>query len=161
MNNMDPEPREMEKVRRIIALKRYEQPPPGYFHLLPNRILNRIEKGDGKSSFWENWFSQFTIRPALAYAFGLTVCGAVTLGLVYSPGNALSASTSASLPSSESAWAVASAGMTLASETGPARVLHVPDWLGSTNPVTPPHATASLFETTDARVVPVSFYRDE
>ena len=71
-------------MERIIALKRYEQPPPGYFHLLPDRIINRIERGEGQSGFWEKWWPAFRVRPALAYALGLTVCG-VLAAAIYCP----------------------------------------------------------------------------
>ena len=82
---MNQESEQTEKVIRIIALKRFEQPPPGYFHLLPDRIVSRIEQGEGKSDFWDNFAAVFSIRPALVYAFGLSIFGAVTAGILYSP----------------------------------------------------------------------------
>ena len=82
MTSMDPEPKQAVKVERIIALKRFEQPPPGYFSLLPDRIMHRIEDGEGQARFWEQWWPAFSFRPVLAYALGLTVCGAMTAAIL-------------------------------------------------------------------------------
>ena len=51
---MDQKPKNLFKVERIIALKRYEQPPPGYFHLLPDRIIHRIERAKANPAFGKN-----------------------------------------------------------------------------------------------------------
>ena len=80
---MDPQAR--PAVEKIIALKRHEQPPPGYFRLLPERIIHRIEQGEGRSIFWETWGLAFRVRPVLAYALGLTVCAALTAGIWFVP----------------------------------------------------------------------------
>ena len=82
---MDAQSRPAISVEKIIALKRHEQPPPGYFRLLPDRIINRIEHGEGPSSFWEKWGPAFRVRAVLAYALGLTVCTALTVGVWFSP----------------------------------------------------------------------------
>ena len=105
---MDQEPKQTISVERIIALKRYEQPPPGYFHLLPDRIIHRIEYGEGQSSFWERWWPEFRVRPALAYALGLAVCGAMTAGFYCAP-KMYPAADAGESPSG-SQWAAASAG---------------------------------------------------
>jgi hypothetical protein len=162
---MDLEEKRIEKVQRIIALKRYEQPPPGYFHLLPDRIINRIEKGEGKSNLWESWLSSLTLRPALACAFGLTICGAVSFGMLYPPQSDNSASSNANAivqtPNS-TLWAEATSAEEATPETGSPRGLHVvANWLGSTNPVTAPQATASLYDAPETQTVPVSFYRGD
>jgi len=150
------ESKQTEKVQRIIALKRFEQPPPGYFHLLPDRIINRLEKGEGRAKFWEKWLAGFTVRPALAYAFGLTVCGVVTLGMFYQPntGNGAQVSPSAS----DALWAAAAAEAAAADESDPSRGLPIAPWLGSTNPAYAPSSVASGFETAEVQTVPVAFY---
>jgi len=149
---MDPESNQTIPVERIIALKRYEQPPPGYFHLLPGRIIQRIERGEGRSSFWEKWALSFRVRPALAYALGLTVCGALTAGLYFSP--TMEQTAGAIGPSSDNLWADASAGAA-ASQDAP---LSGSRWLGSTNPVTAPQTEDSLFAAPEARAIPVSLF---
>lgn len=150
---MDPEPRQSIKVERIIALKRYEQPPPGYFHLLPDRIIHRIEYGEGRSSFWERCWPAFRVRPVLAYALGLTVCGALTAGICCSPKMDAAAGAGESAPGNQ--WAAASADTPPEPQDTP---LSGSRWLGSTNPVTAPRTADSLFLTPEARPIPVSLF---
>jgi hypothetical protein len=149
---MDQQSNQTVRVERIIALKRYEQPPPGYFHLLPDRIIHRIEQGEGRSGFWERWRLAFRVRPALAYALGLTVCGALTAGLYFSPTMEQAAGAGESSP--DNLWADASAGAPAPRDTS----LSGSRWLGSTNPVTAPQTGDFLFPSSAARAIPVSLF---
>jgi hypothetical protein len=139
-------------VEKIIALKRYERPPPGYFHLLPGRIIHRIEQGEGRAGFWETWSLVFRVRPALAYALGLTVCGALTAGLFFSPAMEQPAGAGESAP--ENLWADASPGDSAAQDTA----LSESRWLGSTNPVTAAQTADTFFPASEARAIPVSLF---
>jgi len=152
---MDQESKNTFKVERIIALKRYEQPPPGYFHLLPDRIINRIERGEGQSSFWEKWWPNFRVRPALAYALGLTVCGVLAAGIYCPP--RIDQIASAGEPPPGERWADATPG-TLESQDIP---LGGSRWLGSTNPVAAPRTGDSLFLAPQARAIPVSLFQHD
>jgi hypothetical protein len=94
--NMQPEHENFEDLRRILVLKRYEQPPPGYFNDFSRKIIARIEAGQGEVyvSVFEQWlarapwvlriFQTFERKPILAGAFGMVVCGLVVSGVVYS-----------------------------------------------------------------------------
>lgn len=81
-----PDPQDdFRDLRRLLALKRYEQPPPGYFQRLPEQILDTIQAR--RRPKWWGWLNRlvprggFELRPALAgtlvlalgvfYAFGL------------------------------------------------------------------------------------------
>lgn len=147
----------MEKVVRIIALKRYEQPPPGYFHLLPDRIITRIERGEGQPDFWETLMAAFNIRPGLVYAFALSVCGAVTVGIFYSPKSEATAGVTGPMP--DSLWAVSQTSPAPDNDSESRRGLHVVNWLGSTAPVTAAETT-SAFEMDAAHPVPASFVEE-
>jgi hypothetical protein len=79
-----------ETVRRVLALKRYEQPPPGYFESFSLEVMTRIEDSQvtsnrGRSE--ETWLQRLwgaleaTVAPA---AFGAAVCGLVVLGVARS-----------------------------------------------------------------------------
>ena len=93
---MQPEHENFEDLRRLLVLKRYEQPPPGYFNDFSRKIIARIEAGEGEVyvSVFEQWlarapwvlrvFQTFERKPILAGAFGMVVCGLVVSGVVYS-----------------------------------------------------------------------------
>jgi hypothetical protein len=70
-----------EALRKLMAVKRHEVPPPGYFSRLPGSIISRIERGEGKLSLLERISVEFTVRPAFAYAFAIAACGALTTSL--------------------------------------------------------------------------------
>ena len=83
---MNPEDQKFEAVRRLLALKRHEQPPPAYFHGFSQKIILRIQAGERASAstgifsrmpwmqslqaFWEE-------KPLLAGSLGLAVCSLV------------------------------------------------------------------------------------
>ena len=79
---MNAESDNFEALRKLLALKRYEQPPLGYFNQLPGRILSRIESDE--ATFMEKLAQVFVLRPAMSYALGLAFCGAFAAGLGYS-----------------------------------------------------------------------------
>src|ERR1043166_7093451 len=94
---MNPQQSEnFDQLRRLLALKRHEQPPPGYFHAFSGQVIARIkagELGEGAFSFWRvfwdgAWLQRFWAaaegKPALAGAFGVLVCGLLISSLVYS-----------------------------------------------------------------------------
>lgn len=91
-----PESEEFEALRRLLKLKHYEQPPPGYFQELPREVLAQIRAGKfaEPDSLWERltwevpWLPRLLeslyTRPALAMSFGGAVCAVLIAGLVYS-----------------------------------------------------------------------------
>jgi hypothetical protein len=83
---MNPQSDNFEQLQRLLALKRHEQPPPGYFHSFSREIIVRIKAGElGENSearwwvFDGSWLQKFwTVcerRPALAGGLGVAVCG--------------------------------------------------------------------------------------
>jgi len=93
---MSAESENFRELRRLLALKRYEQPPPWYFNGFSRQVIARIEAGDcpDDSSLFEQLFgnhswllrlwSAFGTKPILAGAFGITVCGVLIAGVAYS-----------------------------------------------------------------------------
>lgn len=83
--NQEPDDQEFEKLRKLLALKRHEQPPPGYFDRLPGKIMARIEATEVKRQrpWWERWFSAPLSQPAVGFAYAslgaLLVVGAVAI----------------------------------------------------------------------------------
>lgn len=93
---MNPEQENFDALRRLLKLKRYEQPPPRYFNDFSSQVIIRIRTGgpENAESFVERlftevpWvrslFSAFETKPAVAWGFGATVCALVVSGIVYS-----------------------------------------------------------------------------
>src|SRR5437899_8227397 len=93
---MNPEQESFESLRRLLALKRHEVPPPGYFHGFSDEVIARIRAGerDDRSGIWESlsweapWlrrlWSAFETKPIFAGLLGMAVCGVLVSGVVYS-----------------------------------------------------------------------------
>ena len=73
-----------EALHKLLALKRHETPPPGYFDRLPGQILSRLQEPEPEPSFLTRLLASFILRPAFAYSMGLFFCAALTVGVVYS-----------------------------------------------------------------------------
>lgn len=67
---MDPEREQFDALRRLLALKRHEVPPPGFFEAFPDRVRARIvaESRAPAAPWWARWVAWPGWRPALAGA---------------------------------------------------------------------------------------------
>jgi len=80
---MNPQSDSFEQVRKLLALKRHEQPPPGYFDSLSARIINRIESAETAApTLWERLGFAFGSKPAFVCALGVVACGLLCIGLL-------------------------------------------------------------------------------
>jgi len=88
--SMHPEQEDFEQLRRLLALKRYEQPPPRYFNEFSRQVIVRIQAGDqglGKAegqswdSPWRPWllrlWGALNARPVLAGACSVAALAAL------------------------------------------------------------------------------------
>jgi hypothetical protein len=82
-------------LRRLLALKRHEQPPPGYFEGFSVQVITRIKSGERVDEsvlarlFWEApWLQRLwgalEAKPIMAGAFGAAACGLLVFGVIYS-----------------------------------------------------------------------------
>jgi hypothetical protein len=140
---MNPEQENFDALRKLLALKRHEVPPPGYFDHLPRRISTRLHAHEGAPSVWESAWDWFHANASLAYAFGLTACGAVAVSVIYGArAEAARVDTQRDLAVS---W-VGRGAESLARETAePVGELHTAGWIGNTNPASPSYGLPSLF----------------
>jgi hypothetical protein len=93
---MSPVHDDFEQLRRLLALKQHEQPPPGYFHGFSRQVIVRIKAGElgneseastwsfGAGSLFQRIWATLDARPILAGAFGVAVCGFFVVGALLS-----------------------------------------------------------------------------
>jgi len=83
---MDSPHESFEPVRRLLALKRHEQPPPGYFDYLHTQVLDRLtSEAETEPEDWlETILERFRLRPALAGVFSFALGAFYLFGLGYS-----------------------------------------------------------------------------
>ncbi|HXT11478.1 MAG TPA: hypothetical protein VN873_07925 [Candidatus Angelobacter sp.] len=85
---MNPETENFDSLRQLLALKRHEVPPPGYFNRFPRDVMARIKAGEtggvmgDETSWWRRLLSIFDVKPVFAGAFGTAVCAFVFLGFI-------------------------------------------------------------------------------
>jgi hypothetical protein len=79
---MKQSPEDFEELRKLLALKRHEQPPPGYFYYLPEKVMVKIEQHDLSeySTWWEWLVARFDARPILAGAYAFVISGLLLMG---------------------------------------------------------------------------------
>lgn len=97
---MIPEEENFEALRRLLALKRHEQPPPGFFSSFRRQVIARIEAEEAlhAQGVFARWLGRYKWvnrlwgmlegQPAMAGALGLTACAMLLGGVLLSgPGN--------------------------------------------------------------------------
>lgn len=76
---------DFSKLKQLLACKRYEQPPPGFFNRFSGRVLARIEAEEWNelteySSWWQWVVEKFDAKPVVACVYGLTISGLLLAG---------------------------------------------------------------------------------
>jgi hypothetical protein len=150
-----------ESLRRLLVLKRYETPPPGYFNYFSSQVLQRIRAGDvGTSANWlEELFGQapwlekmvqvFDVKPVFASAFAGALCLLLFLGIIYAE--------RPDLTSPPVMQAASTAGSLAATSPSLAQSVDQMGIVSSTNPVLSLQPVGSLFGQQNPLAQPVSF----
>jgi hypothetical protein len=85
---------EFEQLRRLLALKRYEQPPPGYFNSFSGQVITQIRAGEGREAVslserlsleapWlQRIWAALESNPVLAGGVAVIACGLLIAGIV-------------------------------------------------------------------------------
>jgi len=157
---MKPSPEHDDRLLKLLALKRHEQPPPGYFEHFSNGIIARLNAGEARQrGWWEDIFeealwlkwlwSAFEAKPILAGAFGVVVCGLVVSGIVYSQ-KLDQASVTPGPPPGQSLFTAAPSGWSLEPSAQPTLT-------ASTNPVIEPQIPGSVFDVFRPVAKPASY----
>ena len=88
---MNPDSENFEQLRRLLALKRHEQPPPRYFSNFSAQVIDRI-RAEGaaryrpaiEGTWWERLWTALEAKPLFAGAFGAGVCAVLVSGILSS-----------------------------------------------------------------------------
>jgi hypothetical protein len=126
-----------ESLRRLMALKRQETPPPGYFNNFSRQVIARIRAGEADAASFSDqtfgslpWFLRLfqtlETRPAFAGGFATMLCGLLVVGVVLAQRPESVSLAVMQPPAQEAAPLVASA-------TAPVNQFFIAD--NSTNPV--------------------------
>jgi hypothetical protein len=83
---METEHDQFEQVRRLLALKRHEQPPPRYFNEFSGKVIARLQALDAaQPATWRRRLGlDFDFRPALMGVFGVVACGVLLVAVLTS-----------------------------------------------------------------------------
>lgn len=73
-----------EALRHLLALKRHEIPPPGYFEDFSGHVIARIRAGEAAQSLpWLfRFFQAFEVKPAYPVALASSLCVLLLFGIV-------------------------------------------------------------------------------
>jgi len=80
-------PEEFESLRKLLKIKQYEQPPPGYFKNFAGNVTARLEDqaAPEEEGLWvRKFFGLLQTNPLAAGFFGVAMCGLLILGIVFS-----------------------------------------------------------------------------
>lgn len=83
---MNENEKDFESLRRLLAFKNRETPPPGYFNDFSSRVIARIRAGEEEkpSVFWlVKLFQALELKPAFAGTFAAALCLVLVFGIVY------------------------------------------------------------------------------
>ena len=85
---METEQDQFEQVRKLLALKKHEQPPPRYFQEFSGRVIARIHALESAQPVtWRRRLGlDFDLKPALLGVFGVAACGLLLVGVISSLG---------------------------------------------------------------------------
>lgn len=76
-----------ESLRQLLALKRHEVPPPGYFDRFSGQVISRIRAGERETETGTPWYlrlmQMFEAKPAFASSFASALCLLLLFGIVY------------------------------------------------------------------------------
>lgn len=83
MNPPDPLESRDQRLTRLLAVKRYELPPPGFFDRLPARILVSLRAGCevAELPWWERAWTALVREPMVACSYAALGLGASAFGV--------------------------------------------------------------------------------
>ncbi len=82
MSSSNHSPEDFCSLRKLLALKRYEVPPPGYFEGFSERVMLRIQTVGlrNRMTWWDQLIEGLAARPLLAGAYALCAISLAFMG---------------------------------------------------------------------------------
>jgi hypothetical protein len=82
---MSSSPDNFERLLRLLALKRYEQPPPRFFTEFSGQVIDRLENECGFHAlpWWRRWALQWEMSPVVACSMGVVAAVLLLGGVSY------------------------------------------------------------------------------
>jgi len=153
---MNPSPEEFDQLKKLLALKRHEQPPPGFFNHFSDKVIARIEaEGVIMPVSWrQRLFPDLDAKPVLACAYGLVITGLLVVGLGIS---ASLDSEESVAPSLSSPWLAAHTPTPAAPVATSTPRPPTDQSSSSVNPVFSSSAPRSLFDVNRLPIEPASY----
>jgi hypothetical protein len=128
---------DFDTLRRLLALKRHEIPPPGYFENFSGNVIARIRAGETAAELplllrFIQWFER---RPALPVGFASSLCLVLLYGIV----------SIQQTPGIASSWGQPVQGGITSIATTPATADTGPSWNSVSDATNPPASDSQLF----------------
>jgi hypothetical protein len=81
---MNAQPDDFEELRKLLALKRHEVPPPGYFNSFSDKVIARLQAPEPvtKPTWLQMLGLDFDFRPAFLCGAGVAVCALLSVGII-------------------------------------------------------------------------------
>jgi hypothetical protein len=160
---MNEDGKNFDPLLQLLKLKRQETPPPGYFNNFSSQIIAGIRSGAAaevgaaarpvsEASWFLQFLQLFEFKPAFAGAFASALCLVVVFGVIYA--DRPDSGTQPLLQSSDPSLASYAA---LTPATMPATPFAGADMIASNSPASSLQPVASVFDSGNALVQPVSF----
>jgi len=82
--NTNAQPDDFEQLRKLLALKRHEVPPPGYFDRFSGNVIARLHAPEPapKPTWLQLLGLDFDLKPAFLCATGVAVFALFSLGII-------------------------------------------------------------------------------
>jgi len=83
---------DFQQLKRLLAIKRHEQPPPGYFNSFSREVIGSLRANAGSQRAGEegnlalrifSFLERFQVKPFWAVAFGAAACVAMIGAVIY------------------------------------------------------------------------------
>ena len=71
-------------LRKLLALKRHEQPPPRFFNEFSGRVIERLQTPEvlPELTWWQRLGFDFDLRPAAVCSLGVIISGLLLFGVI-------------------------------------------------------------------------------